>query len=200
MRLPAVCLPIAASSFLVGCGSDVPVEGGPRPDLFAARTARIHPVFTKILDWTGDDKPDGIEALIELNDRFGDPTKAAGTFTFELFEYRADQPDPRGRRLFNPWLGAAVTEDEQRERWSRTGRSYSFRLQAERLSFAGPYVFSVTFQPSDGGPRMFDRVVLGKPLERTPRTDERIQPADVPGTPPSSRDQRLPNEATTPVQ
>lgn len=200
MRLPAACLAVAASSLLFGCGSGVPVEAGPRPDLFQAREARIHPVFTKILDWTGDGKVDGIEALIELNDRFGDPTKAAGTFTFELYEYRADQPDPRGRRMYNPWQGTVLTEEEQRERWSRTGRSYSFRLQADRLSPTGPYVFAVTFQPSDGGPRMFDRVVLGRPPERTPRTDERIQPPDVPGTPPSSRDQRLPADATPPTQ
>ena len=50
--------------------------------LFGPSAMRIHPIFTRLSDWTGDGVPDGIEALIELQDQFGDPTKASGTIIF----------------------------------------------------------------------------------------------------------------------
>ena len=52
--------------------------------------------FSKINDLSGSGRPDGIEALIEFDDRFGDRTKAAGNVYFELFGYRPGWPDPRG--------------------------------------------------------------------------------------------------------
>src|SRR5262245_62034333 len=73
-----------------GCDSSSP---HPRSQtdaaLFGPAAMRIHPIFTQVKDWTGDGKPDGIEALIELQDQFGDPTKASGRIVFELYEYRA---------------------------------------------------------------------------------------------------------------
>src|ERR1700712_2827317 len=54
--------------------------------LFGPAAMRIHPIFTQVKDWTGDGHADGIEALIELQDQFGDPTKASGRIIFELYE------------------------------------------------------------------------------------------------------------------
>src|SRR5437868_3820097 len=79
-----------------------------RPDdaaMFGPVSMRIHPIFTQVKDWTGDNHPDGVEALIEFQDQFGDPTKAAGNVIFELYSYRAYHPDPRGDRIVNPWVG-----------------------------------------------------------------------------------------------
>ena len=142
-----------------GCVDSGNISAGPREDLFAARAVRIHPVFTRISDWTGDGKPDGIDALIELRDQFGDTTKGAGTFTFELYESRTDRPDPRGQRVSEPWQAAVVTPDQQRARWSKTSRCYAFRLQSPEAA-KGSHVLRVTYAPSGGGSRAFDQVVL----------------------------------------
>src|SRR5438094_1542819 len=110
---------------LAGCAS------APRPAtrsedaarMFAPVSMRIHPIFTQVKDWTNDNRPDGVEALIEFVDQFGDETKAAGTVIFELYSYRPYNPDPRGDRLVNPWIGSINTEDDQRARWNRTSRT-----------------------------------------------------------------------------
>jgi hypothetical protein len=138
----------------------------PRPDmaegaaaLFAPTAMRIHPIFTQVRDWTGDGNVDGVEVLLEFQDRFGDPTKAAGTVLFELFEYRPANPDPRGARLANPFVGSIVSVEEQRLRWNRTSRTYTFQLALPAISPRRDYVLTAAFRAADGG-RFFDRVVL----------------------------------------
>lgn len=128
--------------------------------LFGPAAMRIHPIFTQIKDWTNDEKPDGIEALVELQDQFGDPTKASGRLVFELFEYRPYEPDPRGQRLANPWVGDLDTLESQRERWNRTSRTYSFQLAMASIDPKKTYVLTATFELSNGG-RFFDRIILG---------------------------------------
>lgn len=146
---------------LVGCESSAPrTRSQTDALLFGPAAMRIHPIFTQIKDWTGDDKPDGIEALIELQDQFGDPTKASGRVVFELFEYRPYDPDPRGQRLANPWIGALDTIDAQRDRWNRTSRTYGFQLAMDSIRIDRPYVLTATFELSNGG-RFFDRIILG---------------------------------------
>lgn len=157
-RLLALSVLPSALFILAGCTDTGGAAAAPRDDMFIAREVKIHPVFTRINDWTGDGKPDGIDALVELHDQFGDTTKGSGTFMFELFEYRRDQPDPRGHRLSNPWLADVVTPEQQRARWSKTSRCYTFRLQSDQVA-RGSYVFAVTFTPTNG-PRAFDQVVL----------------------------------------
>jgi hypothetical protein len=148
-----------AALVLVGCADTGGMPAGPREDLFAARTVKIHPVFTRIADWTGDGKFDGIDALVELRDQFGDTTKGAGTFTFELFEMRQDRPEGKGRRVSAPWRAEVVTPEQQRARWSKTSRCYTFRLQSPEAA-RGSHVLGVTYAPAGGGPRSFDQVVL----------------------------------------
>ena len=146
--------------------------------LFGPAAMRVHPIFTQVADWTGDGRPDGIEALVELQDQFGDPTKASGRLVFELYEYRAYSPDPRGERLAF-WNGQLATADDQAQRWNRTSRTYSFPLSFEPIRTDRAYVLAATFELSGGG-RFFDRIVM-EPREHAP--------APSPATP-----------ATTPVR
>src|ERR687889_740943 len=99
---------------LAGCNdgtrrSRTPTEA----QLFAPVSMRIHPIFTQVKDWTGDGVVDGIEALLEFQDQFTDPTKAAGDVVFELFTYRPYSADARGERILNPWLGSLRTLGDQ---------------------------------------------------------------------------------------
>jgi hypothetical protein len=146
---------------LAGCaGPDLSTPQAVDENLFAASAMRIHPIFTQVKDWTGDGRPDGIEVLLEFQDRFGDPTKAAGTVLFELYEYRQGVPDGRGPRVANPWRGPLETYDDQRARWNRTSRTYSFQLAWGQIQAARSYVLTATFKPVGAGPRLVGRLVL----------------------------------------
>lgn len=183
-----------------GCGEKK--TGAPRTpieqQMFGASAMRIHPIFTRVRDWTADGKPDGIDALIEFQDPFGDPTKAAGRVIFELHTYQKYNPDRRGERLCNPWVGSLQTLDEQRDRWNRTSRTYSFPLSYERISERGTYVLTAEFQLASGG-RFFDEIVIeppqgaygSNPGQQEPTTAPVIapstQPVNGPTTEPGSR-------------
>lgn len=151
---------ISLAMLCVGCAAGGEPAAAPANDMFSPRAVKLHPVFTKISDWSGDDKADGIEALVELRDQFDDTCKGAGSLVFELYEFRTNQPDPRGRRIYNPWQVDIQTVEQQRDRWSKTSRCYTFRLAADRINKAGRYVLTVSFTPGSGA-RLFDRVVLG---------------------------------------
>lgn len=122
---------------------------------------QIHPVFTKVSDWTGDGKPDGIEVLAEFRDSFGDSTKAAGTFVFEVYAFQPNSADPRGPRIANAFVGPVDSPETQRQRWSNTSRCYAFRLAFDGANAKNAYVLSATFTPV-GAKRLFDQMVLGK--------------------------------------
>lgn len=135
--------------------------------MFAAASMRIHPIFTRMKDWTGDGKADGIEALLEFQDEFGDPTKAAGRVIFELFDYRPDESDTKGNRVVNPWIGSLNSAAEQRLRWNRTSRTYSFQLALEGASEDRARVLTATFERDGNGGRFFDRLIL-EPRKQEP--------------------------------
>jgi hypothetical protein len=165
-----LCAVVAVGMALgAGCETDrVGPAATTQPDLFAATEMNVHPIFTQIADWTHSGKPDGIEAQLEFTDQFGDPTKASGKVLFELFGYRKDSPDPRGRRL-GRWVGSLVTPDEQRERWNTTLRTYRFQLDFPGISTELPYVLTAIFEPTTGG-RFFSRIILpGQTPEKTPK-------------------------------
>lgn len=165
---------------------------------------RIHPIFTQVKDWTGDDKPDGIEALLEFQDQFNDPTKASGTVIFELYNYRKGDADPRGDRVVNPWVGSLQTLADQQARWNRTSRTYFFQLEYPAIRDDVTYVLAATFDT--GTTRFFDQIVIkgeNVPRERPPAPSTRsttrpttttatqpwmttTQPATAPALPPST--------------
>ena len=159
-----------------GCGSSpTPVpRSSADAALFAPVSMRVHPIFTQVKDWTGDGHPDGVEALLEFQDQFGDPTKAAGTAVFELYNYRRGNVDPRGERIVNPWVGSLQTLAEQQARWNRTSRTYFFQLEYPAIRADHSYVLTATFDT--GATRFFDQIVIEG--ERVPR-EMRQQPSST---------------------
>lgn len=152
------CL-VVVLSLVGGCNPFDRGKEPARPEMFDPASMRIHPVFTQIKDWTGDGQADGIEALIELADQFGDPVKGSGTVLFELFAYRPRHPDPRGERIVNPWIGSIATIEEQRSHWSGTTQTYNFQLAWPGIDPSATYVLTATFE-SMTGKRYFDRTIL----------------------------------------
>ncbi len=126
--------------------------------MFAPVTLRIHPIFTAPKDWTGDGGIDGIEALVELTDGFGDPTKARGQIVFELFQLRRYNPDPRGVPL-ETWVMPINTLAEQKLHWRRIGGAYAFQLPYPQVAGYGGTVLSAEMTFTGGG-RLRDQIVL----------------------------------------
>jgi hypothetical protein len=157
---------------LAGCAARKPVPMTEADAaMFAPLSMRIHPIFTDAKDWNGDGQPDGVEALLEFQDQFNDPTKAAGKVIFELFSYRAYHADTRGDRVVNPWVVSLQTLDDQQARWNRTSRTYSFRLEYPGIREEQSYVLTASFDT--GKTRFFDRMVLegrNRPRELPPAT------------------------------
>lgn len=145
--------------------------------LFAPTELRIHP-FTSVKDWNADNKPDGVEVLLELQDRFRDPTKASGAALFELYDYRRNHPDPRGERLA-AWRGSLLTLEEQRMHWNRVTRTYGFQLAYPQIRLDKSYVLQVWFD--QGGRRLMSQVVLDAQEAKS------VTPSTIPVTQPASR-------------
>jgi hypothetical protein len=179
MRIPLLLLAIA---WVTGCSQpDFDKESTADVSLFNATSMRIHPIFTQVKDFNNDSKPDGFEVLMDFQDQFGDPSKAAGSIMFEAFVYVEGSPDPRGIRLANPWIGSMATLEDQRARWNRTSRTYTFQLAYPAVDADKSYVLTATFRSATGG-RLFDRVVLEGADERKSST---VKPATQPATKPA---------------
>jgi hypothetical protein len=138
---------VCAIWMLLGC------EGGsssyPRSTLdqqmFGPASVRIHPTFTQVRDWSGHGKPDGIEATLEIEDQFGEPTRATGRAMFELFGYRKNMPNVRGGRIGGPWTFSLNTRSQQQDHWNPALRSYTFQLPFPQASKGEYYVLTVQF-------------------------------------------------------
>ena len=157
-----VTVPLLAFTLVFATGCDSTPKPYPRDAneqaMFGPATMRLHPTFTQVKDWTGDGKPDGIEAMVELQDQFGEPTRAAGKVIFELFQYRPYTPDPRGPRVTNPWVTTITTKEEQEARWNRALRAYTFELQFPQIRKGEGYVLTASFEHNGG--RLFDQLIL----------------------------------------
>ena len=152
----------------VGCASKPMDRDDAEVTLFGPQRMRLHPIFTQVKDWTGDNVPDGVDAEVEFQDQFDDPTRAAGKMLFELFYYRPGYPDPRGERVANPWVGELVTLQQQRDHWNRTSRTYGFQLAMPSISATRGYVLTATFEHGDGR-RFFGHVMLNSPQTEEPK-------------------------------
>jgi hypothetical protein len=142
---------------MAGCHSNASTPGN--ASMFAPTGMRIHPIFTQVADVNKTGKPDGIEAQLEFQDQFDDPTKASGQVLFELFDYRRNSPDPRGMRVGGPWVESIASLDQQNARWNTTLRTYRFDLSEPKIRTDTPYVLTAIFE-STGGGRFFDQIVL----------------------------------------
>jgi hypothetical protein len=155
--VPFLCLLSSCSSF-----HSITDPHGDQPAAFAPVAMRIHPIFTRIEDFNGDNYPDGIDALIEFQDQFGDATKATGRAIFEVYSYQKFDAERKGDRLVNPWIGDLETVDDQRLRWNRTSRTYSFPLEFDQVNPGATYVLTCEFQQTNGK-RFFDQIILEPP-------------------------------------
>lgn len=191
---------LIALLLLVGCDSQ-PV---PRSDLdqrmFGPASVRIHPTFTVVRDWTGDGKPDGIEATLEIEDQFGDPTRSTGRAMFELYDYHKDSPEVRGRRIGGPWIIYLNTRGQQEDHWNAALRAYTFQLPYAQVSTSRYYVLTVQFdlnseltttQPTTGPTstptagaqrgRLFDRLIIEPEGEEAGRGGRHRASSRTPG-------------------
>ena len=160
MRIPCAvmllaCLVLASTS---SCRSTSRGGGAPA-EMFRPIAMRIHPVFTGPKDWTDDGRPDGIEALIELTDQFGDPIKGSGQVIFELFRFRRYHPDPRGTPI-QTWVMPIQTLKEQKEHWRRIGSAYAFQLPLDNVASYPSTVLTAEITLDNGGGRIRDQIVL----------------------------------------
>lgn len=128
-------------------------------DLFTPTSMRLHPIFTQVKSFSGGTKPDGVEAVLEFDDQFGDPTKAAGAVIFELFAFRTGYADPRGERLVQPWAASLGNLDDQQAHWRREISAYSFLLAYSGITTDRNYVLTATFEPLTG-PRLFATTII----------------------------------------
>jgi len=106
-----------------------PSEGSvkvPYPvNLLLPKTISIHPFTgTRSFDETGGIK--GIDVRIEAKDAYGDANKAFGTFRFELYEFRPQNPDPKGR-LVMTWEEDLTQPEKNLLHWN-VHRTYEFKL------------------------------------------------------------------------
>ncbi|HEX8323263.1 MAG TPA: hypothetical protein VF595_05045 [Tepidisphaeraceae bacterium] len=159
MKRRAAAAMILLGSIGCGGGSQPPARTPAEAQFFTAESMHLSPVFTKVTDFDGDGNQDGIEAVVELQDRFGDPTKAVGRVVFQIYRYRAYNPDPRGERLAGPFEGRVDSAADQKARWSRVNRAYIFQLAYPNASKSGDYVVEAMFEASNGG-RLFDRLTI----------------------------------------
>ncbi|MEM8872885.1 MAG: hypothetical protein AAGD32_01385 [Planctomycetota bacterium] len=126
---------------------------------FAAERLRLHPIFTRPADFQDDPAIDGIAAVVEFTDRFGDPVKASGNVIFEVYAYQPNSPDPRGDRLGEPWTGSIATLDLQERRWNKSLRAYDFELEWDAAGDGNRIVLQATMNLLDGR-RLSDTLVL----------------------------------------
>lgn len=146
--------------------------------LFGPKSMRIHPTFTRVKDWTGDGKPDGIEAVVELQDEFGEPTRATGSVMFELYQYRQAYPDVRGRRIPEVWVWPLLRKDEQLAHWSRALRAYSFKIPFDQGRT--PIVMEATFDLGADRGRLTNQIVLEPAAPSQPVTPPATAPTTAP--------------------
>jgi len=103
-----------------------PVEVPSPIDLLLPKSIRIHPFTgTRVFDQAGG--VTGIDARIEAIDGYGDANKAFGQFRFELFRFKPNSRDPKGRRLA-VWRVAADSPKNNRAHWDSITRTYQFKL------------------------------------------------------------------------
>jgi hypothetical protein len=156
LRLLFLSVPLLCS---LACNGPRALPPGKNAQIIGPVSIRIHPTFTQVKNWDGDAKPDGIEALLEVLDRWDEPIRATGKVIFELYHYRPGYPDPRGDRLVNPWVVSLATIEEQSARWDRVSRAYKFQLAYPQIEANRTYVLTASFE-AEGG-RLFDQLNLG---------------------------------------
>jgi hypothetical protein len=171
---------LAVTTLLSGCGHGPAPRTSDEQAMFGTVSFRIHPTFTQIKEWSGHGKPDGIEAVVEFQDQFNDPTRAAGSLRFELYSFRSEEPDHRGSRLAM-WSTSLNAHDDQTAHWDAAARGYSFQLGFDKIHPDQSYVLTAQFDRN--GTRLFNQIVLEGTTKEGFHGDRRTQhaPSNAPG-------------------
>jgi len=125
-------------SVLTGCNGD-PTGGwmirpGPKGqiavpepiNLLLPKEIRVHDfTTTQTFDKQGRK---GIEVRMQALDAYGDSTKAFGDFRFELYQYRAQSLNPKGK-LIATWPESVQDPRKNLIHWDDISRTYVFKLQ-----------------------------------------------------------------------
>lgn len=178
------CAPLLLSAIFVcacGCQSETFTRTASEEQMFGPSSMRIHPTFTQVKDWTGDGKPDGVEVVLELQDQFGEPTRAAGKVRFELYSFHEAAEERRGKQMTDPWIFPLNTRDEQMAHWNPVERGYTFQLPYDKIVANRRYVLTAQFDRPDG--RLFDELIL-EPSDKDKIKNERHEahaPSHAPG-------------------
>jgi len=194
MKRMAALFAAAALFAIGGCSSESKpaVRTPANPRLFDATGMRLHPVFTKISDFDGDGQPDGIEAVVQFQDQFGDPTKAVGRLVFDLYRFRPYNPDPRGDHVAGPFEGRLDSLQDQRARWNNATGAYIFQLAYPDVKATVDYTLTATFEPLSGGRFTDTDVIEGDHSKKNaasqpaPLSPPASQPAATPTTAPAA--------------
>jgi hypothetical protein len=181
MPRPALCATLSLLVVLASCAPDPKARTPEEAKMFGPQSMRIHPTFTRVKDWTGDGKPDGIEAVVELQDEFGEPTRATGSVMFELYQYRPTYPDVRGRRVPEVWVWPLLRSNEQAAHWSRALRAYTFKIPLD--PGRQTMVLEATFELGADRGRLTNQIVLEPPPPSSGETPP--APTTAPATAPS---------------
>ena len=186
MRTAAV-LALALVGFGCSGSPTPPVRTPAEAQFFKPASMHLSSAFTKVTDFDGDGAPDGVEAVVELQDRFGDATKAAGRIVFQVYAYKPVNPDTRGIPIAGPFEGRVDSIQDQRNRWSRVNRAYIFQLAFPNAALDHDYVVDAMFESTDGK-RLFDRMTIeGDHVKPNPTTGPSpIYTPIVPSTAPTT--------------
>ena len=124
--------------------------------LLLPKEIRIHSFTgTKVFE----DGQKGIEVHVEARDSYGDPTKAFGDFRFELYVFRAQNPDPKGR-LIASWSEPLLDPKVNALHWWNVSRTYVFKLQCDQpIAIGQQYVLLATFNSPYSDRKFAQRVI-----------------------------------------
>jgi len=152
------------SCMAAGCASPPASSSGgqmevPSPiNLLLPRKIRIHPFTgTRTFDQAGGIR--GIDVRIEALDATDDSTKAYGDFRFELYAFRPNSLDPKGK-LLAVWDVSLSKPQENLLHWDSIIRAYKFKLQWDQPIPVGRRFVLVAIFSSPFTERLFDQRVF----------------------------------------
>ncbi|MCP4590522.1 MAG: hypothetical protein GY842_07250 [bacterium] len=132
--------------------------------LLMPATVSIVAPFTRFASFDENDRPDGIELLLQPTNSFGEPVNIAGALIVELYEFRQASGEARGAKL-QQWDIALRCERDQQMYWNRTTDMYEFQLQFDPAALPSnhKYVLEVTYN-TPLHEHMVDQYVMDVPL------------------------------------
>lgn len=114
---------------LGGCRPEAADVARPVPapiHLLLPRELKFHSFSKTNRVFDGDGK--GMEVFVQALDAFGDPTKAFGTFRFEMYSPQPGRPGERGTQVATWEIDVYDPEDNLRH-WNSFAPAYKFRLR-----------------------------------------------------------------------